>query len=441
VSRFLPTEPYRGTRDFLPAEMSIRQQVFDQLYGVVERYGYLRYDGPLLESAEIYEAKSGREIADLQLYTLTDRGGRRLALRPEMTPSVARMVARNANALQFPIRWYCNVNCHRYERPQRGRTREHWQVNVDIFGSESPACEIEMFELIHDIMASVGATRDMYVLRVSDRVLLDGILTKIVGLDRDKIRPASSLLDRWEKYPRETLAAEAGKLGISERQFTRLEAVVQSDDEIINELPADLQDKSPVANLLAAGSDGMFSFDPLIVRGFEYYTSTVFEVFDRDPANNRSLFGGGRYSDLVGLFSARQVPGIGFAIGDVTLFDFLATHELLPEAEPEVDVAVIPTSPEMQVEARSVARMLRAAGLRTSTPLELRKVGREIARAANAGASAVIILGPDDWRDGNVTVRDLKSGEQRTVPKQESVTTTRSSSRTPKARTATVRDR
>jgi len=154
VSRFLPTAPYRGTRDFLPPEMSVREQVLHRLYEVAESYGYLRYDGPILEPAEIYEAKSGQEIAELQLYTLTDRGGRRLALRPEMTPSVARMIAGNAGALQFPVRWYCNVNCHRYERPQRGRTREHWQINVDIFGSDSPNADIEILNVVHDMMAT-----------------------------------------------------------------------------------------------------------------------------------------------------------------------------------------------------------------------------------------------------------------------------------------------
>src|SRR5215471_466750 len=199
MSRFLPTAPYRGTRDFLPPEMSVRQQVLHRLYEVAESYGYLRYDGPVLEPAEIYEAKSGQEIAELQLYTLTDRGGRRLALRPEMTPSVARMIAGNAGAVQFPVRWYCNANCHRYERPQRGRTREHWRINVDIFGSDSPNADIEILNVVHDMMAAMGATRDMYVLRASDRVLLESILTQIAGITADRVRAVSDIIDRWEK--------------------------------------------------------------------------------------------------------------------------------------------------------------------------------------------------------------------------------------------------
>src|SRR4029450_7032239 len=165
--------------------MSVREQVFHRLYQVIESFGYQRYDGPILESAEIYEAKSGREIADQQLYTLTDRGGRRLALRPEMTPSVARIIAGHAHELTFPARWYCNVNCHRYERPQRGRLREHWQINGDIFGTESAQAGMELVELIHAMFAALGATPQMWRLRINDRVLLESML-----VDLGKVPPA-----------------------------------------------------------------------------------------------------------------------------------------------------------------------------------------------------------------------------------------------------------
>ncbi len=217
MSQLLSTAPYRGTRDFLPAEMSVRLQVFNRLYECIERYGFVRYDGPILEPAEIYEAKSGREIADQQLYTLTDRGGRRLALRPEMTPSAARMIAANARQLQFPVRWYCNVNCHRYERPQRGRVREHWQINVDIFGADSPACEIEVFELIHDMMAALGGRAATCTYCGSTTGSCSRASSPRSSAFRPpRIREVSSIIDRWEKYPRETLAEEALGLGVSE---------------------------------------------------------------------------------------------------------------------------------------------------------------------------------------------------------------------------------
>lgn len=422
MSQHLPTAPYRGTRDFLPAEMSIRQQVFHRLYEVIERYGFARYDGPLLEAAEIYEAKSGQEIAELQLYTLTDRGGRRLAIRPEMTPSVARMIAGNANSLQFPVRWYSHVNCHRYERPQRGRVREHWQINVDIFGSDNPYCEVEIFELIHDMMATLGATREMYVLRANDRILLEGILTGIVGIPADRIKDVSGLIDRWEKYPRAQLAEDAARLGLSDAEFGRLEDAFKGGENVLAELPAEVREHSPLAALLAGPARDLVSFDPLIVRAFEYYTSTVFEVFDRDPVNSRSLFGGGRYSDLVGLFSDKRIPGIGFGMGDVTLLDFLDTHGLLPTPRAEADIVVIPTNDALQDPARTVARDLRQAGWRVTVPLEPRKLGKEITRADKAGARVVVIIGPDDWQAGNLVVRDLATGNQQTTAATQAAT-------------------
>jgi len=395
--------------------MSVRLQVFQRLYECIERYGFVRYDGPVLEPAEIYEAKSGREIADQQLYTLTDRGGRRLALRPEMTPSVARMIAASAGQLQFPVRWYCNVNCHRYERPQRGRVREHWQINVDTFGADSPACEMEFFELIHDMMAAVGGQRDMYVLRVNDRILLEGILTEIVGIPAPGIRDVSSIIDRWEKYPRETLAAQASSLGVTEAQFTQLETALKAGEDIVADLSAEVRERSQIAPVLASDARDLITFDPLIVRAFEYYTSTVFEVFDTDPANSRSLFGGGRYSNLTGLFSHEQIPGFGFGMGDVTLFDFLDAHGLLPTPRNDIDVAVIPLDVDLDSPARDIARHLRGAGYRVSTPLTQRKLGKELARADKAGADAVVIIGPQDWRTATVAVRDLRTGEQATI--------------------------
>jgi len=418
VNRYLPTSPYRGTRDFLPPEMSVRQQVFGRLYEVIESYGFGRYDGPILESLEIYETKSSQEIVDRQLYTLTDRGGRRLALRPEMTPSVARIIAANANRLQFPVRWYSHPNCHRYERPQRGRVREHWQINADIFGSESINCEIEIFELVHDMMAAIGATREMYVLRTNDRVLLGGILTTIVGITPDQLRGVSALIDRWEKYPREKLVTDATEIGLTENQFTRLEIALKSGENVLGELPSDVRQQSQLARILDSTARDLVTFDPLIVRGFDYYTSTVFEVFDRDPVNSRSLFGGGRYSDLVGLFSDQPIPGIGFGMGDVTLLDFLESRGLLPKPRPEADVVVIPIQQDLQSAARAIAQRLRHTGLRVTTPFETRKLGKEISRADKVGARVVVIIGADDWKSGQVVVRHLTTGEQQTTPQE-----------------------
>jgi histidyl-tRNA synthetase len=399
--------------------MSVRQHVFNRLFATIETFGYQRYDGPLLEPVEIYEAKSGREIVDQQIYTLTDRGNRRLALRPEMTPSVARMIAGHANALQFPARWYCHVNCHRYERPQRGRVREHWQVNVDIFGSESPRCELEIFEVIHAIMASVGASRDMYVVRVNDRMLLDAMLTSIAEVPPSLRRDAAALVDRWEKQPADELHEDALKLGLTESQFTRLTEALGAGEKLLGMLPAEQLERSPLVKLLKEVPADFVQYDPLIVRGFDYYTSTVFEVFDRDPRNNRSLFGGGRYANLAEIFTTKKIPGIGFGMGDVTLFNFLDAHGLLPDPQPAFEVSVVPVAEEMWSAVGEVTARLRAAGLRAVAPLEPRRLGKEIERAVRAGASVAVIVGSDEWATGRVILRDLRNGTQSEVSVEE----------------------
>ncbi len=415
MTEYLPTEPYRGTRDFLPGEMSIRQQVFHRLYEVIEAFGYQRYDGPLLEPTEIYEAKSSQEIVEQQLYNLTDRGGRRLSLRPEMTPSVARMIAGNMGKLTFPVRWYSHPNCHRYERPQRGRVREHWQINVDLFGSSSSAVEVEFAELVHSMMGALGATRDMYVVRMSDRVLLNAIFSEIIEVSAEQTRQVAGLLDRWEKYPEDKLREDAAEIGLSDAQFKKLGEVVQAGEAVLDELSEQARAGSKLVELMNTSARELIKIDPLIVRGFDYYTSTVFEVFDTDPENRRSLFGGGRYDNLVGLYSGQEVPGFGFGMGDTTLMDFLKTHGLLPEPSNTVDAVVIPLAEDLFDAARQAAASVRAAGIRTTTPLEMRKLGKEIGRADKAGARAVVIVGPQDWESGQVTVRDLTSGDQRQV--------------------------
>jgi histidyl-tRNA synthetase len=412
---YLPTAPYRGTRDFLPDEMSVREQVFGALHRCVEAFGYQRYDGPVLESAEIYEAKSGEEIASQELYSLTDRGGRRLALRPEMTPSVARMIAGHAGELKFPVRWYCNVNCHRYQRPQRGRTREHWQINVDIFGSDSPNCEVEIFDVIHAMFASLGASPDMYTIRVSDRILLDSLLTEVIGLSQAQVRPVSSILDRWAKYPRADLLAAAAEASLTQRQFGDLEAALSDGPGLLARLPATAVRRSGLAAVLGGDVRDLVTFDPMIVRGLDYYTSTVFEVFDTDPANARSLFGGGRYDDLTGLFSDQRIPGIGFGMGDVTLMDFLGGHGLRPAPQVAIQVAVLPLDGASHAAARAIAAQLRAAGYRVAVPVEPRKLGTELRRAANSGVAVAAIIGPNEQERGEVTLRDLRTREQLTV--------------------------
>ncbi len=417
MADFLNTAPYRGTRDFLPEEMSVRLQVFETLYRVIETFGFQRYDGPILEPVEVYEAKSGVELAEKQLYQLTDKAGRRLALRPEMTPSVARMIAANAGRLHFPVRWYSHPNCHRYEKPQRGRVREHWQINVDIFGSESVEAEVEIFELIHAMLGALGAPRSAYELRVNDRVLMLGALAHHAGVPPEAQKGVLSVLDRWEKVPEETSRGQLGALGLAAAQIDKVAGLTRLDlDGFLALLPGEEARTSPVLRILREGLlEAPLAFNPLIVRGLDYYTSTVFEVFDVSPENRRSIFGGGRYDNLTELFSKQRIPGIGFGMGDVTLFDFLGSHGLLPAPDVAPQVLVLCQEEALRSAARAIAAALRAAGLRVVTPLEAAGLGKELKRASQRGIRFAVIVGKDEEARGAAALRDLLRSEQREV--------------------------
>jgi histidyl-tRNA synthetase len=413
----LPTQPYKGTRDFLPEEMSVRTQIFDKLYRVIETYGFRRYDGPILESAAIYEAKSGEEIANQQLYRLVDKGGRELALRPEMTPSVARIMAGNAEQIVFPARWYCNVNCHRYERPQRGRVREHWQVNVDIFGSEAVEAEIEIFDLVADLMSSLGATPDMWIFRVNDRILVEGALRNFVGVPQEKLVEVGMAIDRWEKVDAETRQHTLTEIGLSPDQIRKLEDLLQMDLEAYGKAAGEeALSRSKLAHIVREGlSTAPLKFDPLVMRAFNYYTSTVFEVFDASPENRRSIFGGGRYDDLASLFTTKKIPGVGFAVGDVTTWNFLEHHGLLPKPDLGPDIFVFGTSPDFRRAILACTRNLRREGLRVEPALDSPNIRNGLRHASRLGAKYVVMIGEQEYHTNLASIKDMTSSEQETM--------------------------
>lgn len=416
----LSTAPYRGTRDFLPEEMSLRTQVFGRLFAVLERWGYQRYDGPLLEPMEIYEAKSGDEIGGKQLFHLVDQGGRRLAIRPEMTPSLARMVAGNLGSLVLPVRWYSHINCHRYEKPQRGRLREHWQLNVDIMGADSAYAEAEMLTLVHELLRALGGTEADYVVKVNDRALLQAALASYAGVPGEGVRAVCRVLDGWAKLSREANQQALSELGLDASAIERVERLRQVGFEDLRELvPAELLAQSRLLRVMQQRMVPYpIAFDMGIIRGFDYYTSTVFEVFDTDPQNRRSLFGGGRYDSLTALFGGDAVPAIGFGMGDVTVFDFLASHGLTPRAECAPHVVCIPITPAERAYAERIAQELRAAGLRVIVPLEDAKLKNELKRTVRRGARFAAIAGEDERGRQVVSLRDLTASSTVELPLQ-----------------------
>lgn len=299
----LSTEPYKGVRDFYPEDMAIQNYIFNVWRKVSESMGYVEYGSSILEPAELYRSKSGDELVNEQMFTFTDRGDREVALRPEMTPTLARMVAAKRRGLKFPLRWFSMPNLFRYERPQRGRKREHWQLNCDVMGIADLSAEVEIISLAYKIMKEFGAKDEDFKIYINDRVLLN---EKFGNPELIK------LLDRKEKM--EPNEFEAKWLEISGKEF---DSNIQPN-EMLSTLLKKLEE---------AGIKNV-EFSPTITRGFDYYTGMVFEVFDTHPDNNRSLFGGGRYDNLLEIFGVEPIPTVGFGMGDITIRDFIETHGL-----------------------------------------------------------------------------------------------------------------
>ena len=417
----LPTAPYKGTRDFLPEEMAIRTKIFSTLFRTVELFGFRRYDGPILEPKAIYEAKSGEEIVGRQMYCLEDKGGRDLALRPEMTPTIARIVAGHQNTITFPSRWYSHGNFHRYERPQRGRVREHWQLNVDLFGSDDIGAETEIFELIAALMTALGADPSMYVIRVGDRLLLDAALRNYVGVPSEEVGAVGKIIDRWEKVDEGKRIQALTDVGLDARHIERLEQLLSFDLEAFSDAAgSEVAARSRVAQIDFESMEGVPArFDPLIVRGFDYYSSTVFEVFDTSLVNRRSLFGGGRYDNLAAIFTDCRIPGIGFGMGDVTTWDFLENRGLLPDADLGPMFFVLATKASYAPAARRISKRLREAGVRTVTSLDESSIKAGLKFANRLGTRYTAIIGDREFESKSVMLKNMSTSEQQMLGEAE----------------------
>lgn len=415
----LSTQPYKGARDFYPEDKRMQKWLFDTLRDAAEAFGYEEYDAPALEPLELYLAKSGEEIINEQTYAFTDRGERRVAIRPEMTPSVSRMVAARRQELAYPLRWYSIPNLWRYERPQRGRLREHWQLNVDLFGVADTRAEQELITLADHILRRFGAGRSTYEIRLSSRPFIDHMLTGWLGLDAVQAHGVGKLIDRRAKLEPAAFIAQAEALVGPELRRTdlvaRLNRVLDTDE--LAALPKDLRGHETAGQLQAVLDDlreagiGNVRFDPGLMRGFDYYTGLVFEVFDTDPANNRSMFGGGRYDGLVGLFGVEPVPTAGFGMGDVTLANFLETHGLLPTALTETDVYVILVG-DVHRRVRNVLAELREHGIRAAVDLSDRKIGAQIKAAEKKGIGFVLIVGAEELAEQSYSLKNLRTGDE-----------------------------
>ncbi len=427
MSAFLSTQPYKGTRDFYPDDMKVRTWIFARMREACESFGYQEYDGPMLEPFELYAAKSGEELVNQQLYWMMDRGDRKMAVRPEMTPTMARMVAGKVNELPKPVRWFSIPNLWRYERPQRGRLREHWQLNVDVLGGDTAYADAELLTLAFEMMRKFGGEKHVSI-RVNNRRLMDELFQKRLQFAPEKTLRVIKLVDARAKIGEEKYRLGLAEAGVAAGDVTTLESFFSSSlESLLKEMPcAGAEELRRLFELLeesgitTAGKDGAKSaqvvFDPMIMRGLDYYTGTVFEMFDISPENRRAMFGGGRYDNLVGMFGKEKLSGVGFGMGDVTLRDFLETHGLLPKMETSVDVFVSLPKPELRGQAETIARALRAQGLRTVTPLEVGGFGVQLKQAVKLGARYAVLFGDAEVAEGKAIVKVLAENRQEIVP-------------------------
>jgi histidyl-tRNA synthetase len=405
MSEPLTTQPYKGVRDFYPADMAVQRYIFDTWSETAERFGYERYDASVLEPSALYKAKGAEnaEMVNEQTYTFTDRGEREVTLRPEMTPTVARMIAGKARELAWPARWYSIPNLFRYERAQRGRLREHWQLNVDMFGANGYTSDVEIIQLAHQIFLDFGATEDMFEILINNRATMNHAYAALGITDPEMVTAITRLNDKKDKITDEQYIAALTEITSDAELTTAIKAMIESTDP---------GDNLVVATLRDLGINNV-RIDRSLARGFDYYTGTVFEFKDTHPDNNRSLLGGGRYDNLTSLFGGEVVSGIGFGFGDVTMKDFLVTHDLMPEQVSVTSpaMALLPMGPEQNLAAMQLAQDIRATGLSVSVDTTDRKIGKKIATAANANIIYIITIGEDEVSSGTYTMKHLETGK------------------------------
>jgi histidyl-tRNA synthetase len=409
-----------GFRDFYPDQLAVRSHVLGAMRRVALRYGFEEYDGPPLEGLDLYTAKSGEEIVG-QLYHFVDRGGRQVALRPEMTPTLARMVAPRAAGLKKPIRWFSIPQLFRYERQQRGRLREHFQLNCDLIGEPGPLGDAEIIALAIDVMRELGLGPGDVRVRLSDRRVFDALLGEFgVGEDRRPlVYQAVDKLGRRESPPRRDGGGDEGfepfldfVVGLrSARTWAELERALAPH-------PASAAAagclRDVVTALDAMGLVEFVDLDLSVVRGLAYYTGTVFELFDAG-GSLRAICGGGRYDDLLAALGGVDLPALGFGMGDVVLAELLKDRGRLPASGPSIDVFIAGVTAAERFHVLGLAHRLRDAGLRVEYALSDQAVGKQLKLADGRGARLAVVIGPDDRARGEVMVKDLDDGSQRAV--------------------------
>ena len=422
MSDFLSKQPYKGSRDFFPDEMRSRTWMFNTLRQVVERFGYEEIDAPLLEPLDLYRAKTSEEIVNQQIYSFTDRGDRKVAIRPEMTPTVSRMVAQKLRETPKPIRWYCIPNLWRYERPGKGRLREHWQLNVDLFAAVNETeADIEILEIAINILLSFRAKPGLFKLYLNHRELLNAVFESMLKIEKEKWPTIARILDKKEKIDADYFEKMLTEAGLDQDDIKILNEYFDTGISFIEKNKAILGEEL-VNNFLKVlsilndlGYSEFYEYNASVIRGFDYYTGLIFEIFDLHPDNRRSLFGGGRYNNLIGYFGKESANAVGFGMGDVTLEGFLRSHGLYKEFTSKSEVLVANIDENLTTERFHLANILRNAGLNVEVALTGAKLGKQLQEAEKKNIDIVIIQGSEEVEKHSVMVKVMSSREQELV--------------------------
>ena len=409
------TQGVRGTRDFYPDDMRLRNWLFDNFINASLLHGFEEYDAPILEHEELYTRKQGEEITQ-QLYNFQDKGERKVALRPEMTPSLARMVMARAGGLPMPIKWFSIPQCWRYERTQRGRGREHYQWNVDIWGTTEISADAELISILVTFFEGVGLTSEDIVIRISSRKVLEEVLGSL-DIKGDTFAQTCIIVDKMDKLSSEVIEEQLSKLGHTSKVITTIQSVLGIKD--MGGLKKALKAKSLAVSELKSLFDSIDSygisewveFDASIVRGLAYYTGSVFEAHDRD-GKFRAICGGGRYDKLISTLGGKDLPATGFGFGDMVIMELLAEKGLVPGLVSGIDDIVIPLNPDLRNIAVRVAASLRVSNRTVDLVLEDKKMKWVFKHAERIGAKRLVLVAPDEWSRKKIKVKDLETGDE-----------------------------
>jgi histidyl-tRNA synthetase len=413
-------QPVKGTRDYYPDLMAVRKWLYQTAGSVAESFGYQEYEGPLIETIELYAAKSGDELVKEQSFVFEDRGGKLITLRPELTPTLARMVAQRQNQLIYPLRWWSFGPFWRYERPQKGRTREFFQWNIDLIGPNTPASDAELIAIIAKFFVKVGLTPDAAKILVNNRQLME-MEFQAIGIQPKNTKVVFHLIDRLDKLSRAKWEAYAYELGLNADQVNKLSKLLENQQ--LWEKSDSLRELFPALDSL--GVSEYVSFVPSVIRGLDYYTGTVFEAQAIKGDLKRSILGGGRYDNLLADVGGKPLPAVGFAMGDLVIKLVLEELELIPAElkSPTAPVLVTVFNEDTLHDSLVLSEDLRSAGLKVNFYPQADKIGKQLKYGDRTGIRVAVLLGPDEIANQTVTLKDLTTGNQQTVKRAESAKT------------------